>query len=253
MNSENANIMDFPIIRTEHISYEYSIGKFAIHNISLSIFKGDKVAILGANGAGKSTFLLHLNGLLSQSGVCYFNEIPYSKYNMNTIRQKIGIVFQDPDDQLFCSSLIDDIAFGPKNFGFTKDKIGFLVQDALFQMNLTELATMPPFQMSLGEKKRAGIATVIACDPDVIVFDEPSSNLDPKQRRNLIRWINESKKTCLIATHDLDLALDVCKRAVIFSKGKVVAEGETKTILQDKLLLEQFDLEVAPSLQNKSI
>ncbi|HFE38040.1 MAG TPA: ABC transporter ATP-binding protein, partial [Gammaproteobacteria bacterium] len=225
-------------IDISELCFSYPDGHEVLKGISCHISPGEKVALIGANGAGKSTLMSHLNGVnLATSGSVKINGKTVCKNNLKSIRRNIGIVFQDPDDQLFCPTVFDDVAFGPLNLGLPKDEIKHRVKDALSIVGLDGFEERSSFHLSFGERKRLALATVLSYQPNILVFDEPSTNMDPLNRRKLIEWLQHSDKTILLCTHDLDIALDVCSRCLILADGKIVADGASSKILHDRALL----------------
>ena len=231
-------------VQIRGIEFAYPDGKKALQGVDLDIEAGERVAILGPNGAGKTTLALHLNGILEpHAGSITVAEIPVVEQNYTRIRRMVGLVFQDPNDQLFMPSVREDVAFGPANLGATGDELKKRVDAALDLVSGGDLADRPPHHLSGGEKRAAALATVLAMEPDVLVFDEPSSGLDPAGRRELIATLTELPMTQLIITHDLPLALELCERAVIMNHGRVVADGPTRELLSDEDLLAANRLE----------
>ena len=216
-----------------------------LDDISFTIKAGEKVALIGENGAGKSTLLMSLIGIIPiESGIIRVNQIVLNKKNLTKIRTEAGVVFQNPDDQLFMPKVYDDIAFGPRNSGVGEAEINNRVDAVLAKLGISHLRDRMTGKLSGGEKRRIAIATVLVMEPSLLLFDEPSSFLDPKSRRLLIKELSSLKHTQLIATHDLDLALEVCDRVIILQNGKIRAEGNVKDILTNRVLLEEFGLEL---------
>ena len=217
----------------------------ALHGLSIEIEAGERVAILGPNGSGKTTFVMHLNGLLStQSGEVRIGDTPVVEEHLREVRRRVGAVFQDADDQLFMSTVREDVAFGPANLGIAGDELGELVERTLERVGAAGYADRNPHHLSGGEKRRVAIATVLSMDPDVLVLDEPTSGLDPAGRRELIDLLSSLPQTQLIVTHDLPLALQLCDRSVIVSGGQVVADAPTAVLLSDTALLAEHRLEL---------
>jgi cobalt/nickel transport system ATP-binding protein len=237
-------------VKIEQLGFSYPDGTSALANVSIAINQGERVGVVGSNGAGKSTLVNHLNGyFLTQKGSIHINGIPLSKKTQEEIRRHVGVVFQNPDDQLFMTRLYDDIAFGPKNLGMSRDKIDIAVEKVLHELNLWELRDKPSMHISQGQKRFAAFATVLVMEPAIIVVDEPTSDLDPRNRRKLIRLMNNLKATCITVSHDLDFIWDTCERVLVMSAGKVVADGKTKEILSDESLLKSNSLELPIRLQ----
>jgi cobalt/nickel transport system ATP-binding protein len=231
-------------IEIEDLEFNYPDGTRALDGVSLSFTHGESVALVGANGAGKSTLLLHLVGVHRPSrGSVSVGDVPVEKGTLVDVRKSVGMVFQDPDDQLFMPTVAEDVGFGPMNLGLGPEKIDERVADALARVGATGLADRPPFRLSGGEKRAVAIATVLAMCPSVLVMDEPSSGLDPRARRRLIELLATFEHTKLIATHDLDLALDLCERTVVMKDGRIQADGPTREILVDDALLDECGLE----------
>lgn len=236
--------MSHHIIEVKDLSYSYPDGTLGIRDISFRITHGESVAIVGANGAGKSTLLLHLNGyLVPGEGSVRVGDYPLTKKNLKAVRRSVGMVFQDPDDQLFMPTVYDDVAFGPLNLGLESDEVDKRVNDALETVDAPHLINRPPYKLSGGEKRRVAIATVLSMLPDVLVMDEPTSALDPKARRRLIKMLKTFKHTKVIATHDLDMAVDVCDRTIVLHESGLTADGPTMEIFSDEALLEASGLE----------
>ncbi|MFN4814402.1 MAG: energy-coupling factor ABC transporter ATP-binding protein [Pseudanabaena sp.] len=241
-------------ISIESLSYTYPDGIKALQGINFQIAATEKVAIVGANGSGKSTLLLHLNGILMpQHGEIVIGEMPVTPNNLLAIRNFVGIVFQNPDDQLFMPTVWEDVAFGPMNQGLKGADLKIRVSEALVAVGLdvTKYAERLSHNLSGGEKKRVAIAGVLAMQPQVLVFDEPSAQLDPRSRRQLIQLLQTLPETQLIATHDLDLVLELCDRTIVLSEGKVVYDGNTKQVLSDREFLLAHSLEMPLSLNSK--
>ena len=238
-------------ISIENLSYRYPDGIQALKGINLQIAATEKVAIIGANGSGKSTLLLHLNGLLlPQQGEIVVGEMLVIPRNLSAIRNFVGLVFQNPDDQLFMPTIWEDIAFGLMNQGFRGDDLKMQVAEAFVSVGLdvAKYRDRLSHNLSGGEKKRVAIAGVLAMQPQVLVFDEPSAQLDPRSRRQLIQLLQTRSETQLIATHDLDVVLEVCDRTVVLSEGEIVYNGETKQVLSDREFLLEHSLEMPLSV-----
>lgn len=236
------------IIEIKHLNFSYPDGTEALRDIGLDIFARETLGIIGPNGAGKSTFLLHLNGLLNgNSAVRIFGQ-EMTKKNLSFIRQKVGVIFQDPQDQLFMPTIYEDVAFGPQNLGLPPKKVEALVTEALEAVGLNEKRNHLSYHLSIGEQKRASIATVLSMSPEILVLDEPNSNLDPVSRRQLINILRGLTITKVIATHDLELVLELCSRVVVLDHGRIVAIGLPQEILADKSLMESHGLEIPLSL-----
>lgn len=232
-------------VEIDGLRHVYPDGHVALDGLHLSVVAGERVAVLGPNGAGKTTLMLHLNGVLSATaGSVKIGGMPVSRKTLRDIRRRVGLVFQDPDDQLFMPTVAQDIAFGPANFGLRGDALAQRVRHALEAVSLTDQADRSPAHLSAGQKRRAALATVLACEPEVLVLDEPSANLDPLARRELAETLQGLDATMLIVTHDLPYAAQLCDRAVVMAEGAVVADGPINAILNDAALLEANRLEL---------
>ncbi len=243
--------MSHHIVEVANLRYSYPDGTQALQSISFRITHGESVAIVGANGAGKSTLLLHLNGYLTpQEGSVRIGGFPLTRQTLGEIRRTVGMVFQDPDDQLFMPTVYDDVAFGPLNLGLPREEVEARVGDALNRVGAAHLRDRPPYRLSGGEKRTAAIATVLAMSPDILVMDEPSSNLDPSARRRLIQLLKSFEHTRITATHDLDMVLELCTRTIVLHEGRVVADGPTVAVFRDEELLAASHLEKPLSLQS---
>lgn len=238
-----------PFIEIKNLTYLYPTGNKALDNLNLNVDRGERVALVGPNGAGKSTFILHLNGILNGDGHIKVMGMGMEKGNLPRIRQKVGIVFQDPDHQLFSPTVFDDVAFGPINMGFPEDEVRTRVAGALEKVGLSGFEERLPHRMSFGEKRRVCIASVLSMSPEILVLDEPSSSLDPRSRRELINLLNGFEITQIIATHDLEMALELCKRVVVMDRGTVVADGEIAKVLGNEELMLAHGLEVPHSIK----
>jgi cobalt/nickel transport system ATP-binding protein len=244
--------MSHHIVEAVNLQYAYPDGTKAIDGITCKIIHGESVGIVGANGAGKSTMLLLLNGCLtSSSGMVRIGDFPLTDKTLKEVRKRVGTIFQDSDDQLFMPTVYDDVAFGPLNMGIPIEEIRNRVETALIMVEAMHLKDRPPYRLSGGQKKAVAIATVLSMTPDILLLDEPSSDLDPKSRRQLINWLKTFQHTKIIATHDLDLVMDVCERTIVISKGKVAADGATPQIFSNERLLEENHLEKPLCMQNK--
>ena len=230
------------------LAYAYPDGNQALFGVNLSINQGERVALLGPNGAGKTTFVLHLNGIIPtmQGQVRVAGELVDSKNaeSIKSVRHKVGIVFQDPDDQLFMPTVGQDVAFGPYNAGLRGSELERAVNEALELVGMSEFIDRPPHHLSFGQRRRVAVATVLAMKPEILVMDEPSSNLDPAARRELAEIITSLDVTLLMVTHDLPFAHELCQRAVILSAGVVAADDEISRVLSDKQLLTAHRLEL---------
>jgi cobalt/nickel transport system ATP-binding protein len=233
-----------PAVAIEGLRFTYPDGTPALDGIDLTIERGESVAVVGPNGAGKSTLLLHLNGILRGSGTVTVAGLPVEPKNLREIRRLVGVVFQDPEDQLFLTSVAQDVGFGPSNLGLDKNEIAVRVGEALEAVGMQGSEDRSSHHLSFGQKKRVAVATVLSMRPEILVLDEPTSNLDPKSRRRLVEIIRHLPATKIVVTHDLPVAYELCERAVILDKGVVVADGPTGEILADAELLAAHDLEL---------
>ena len=269
-----AGISIEPAIRIEDLWFYYPDGRAALRGVNLRIEAGTTVALVGPNGAGKSTLLLHLNGVLPGSGrnrvlhghggsaapgveasgragpAVWIDGLPVNERNAREVRRRVGLVFQDPDDQLFATSVLEDVAFGPLNLGLSKADARRRAIEALERVDLAAAIDRPPHHLSFGERKRVCLAGVLACDPTVLVLDEPTANLDPRGRRRFLSLIAGLPSTKLIATHDLELVVDLCQQTVLLDGGQIIASGPTRSIMADTKLLESHGLERPISLND---
>lgn len=237
--------MSTPVVDVRGVSYAYPGGSPALRGLDLHVHSGERVALLGPNGAGKTTLVLHLNGILTpSSGSVTISGLTVSRHTLPEIRRRVGIVFQDPDDQLFMPTVRDDVAFGPANLGLRGSDLASRVQEAMTAVDVQALADRPPHHLSFGQRRRVAIATVLAMRPEILVLDEPSSNLDPASRRELADILESLDVTVLMVTHDLPYAAQLCERSVILSQGRVVADGATATLLGDAELMNAHRLEL---------
>jgi len=242
--------MSHHIVQAQDVHYTYSDGTKALCGVSFLITHGESVAVVGANGAGKSTLLQQLTGCLTPTrGAIRIGDTVLTRQTLPIIRRTVGMVFQDPDDQLFMPTVFDDVAFGPVNLGLPADQVRARVADALETVGMSHVAQRPPYRLSGGEKRAVSIATVLAMSPDILVMDEPSSNLDGRARRRLIELLATFVHTRIVATHDLDLAMDLCGRTLVLHEGRLAADGPTADILGDESILGPCGLEKPLRLQ----
>lgn len=226
------------------LRFSYPDGREALSGVDLAIQEGERVAVLGPNGAGKTTFALHLNGILRGSGEVAVDGLTLDDDSLVEVRRRVGLVFQDANDQLFMPTVGEDVAFGPANLGLEGAELAKRVDDALAKVDASDLRSRVPHHLSGGEKRSASIATVLAMEPHLLVLDEPTSGLDPAGRRELVDMLETLDITLLVITHDLPFALELCDRAVILDDGRVVADGDTPDILGDEDLLARHRLEM---------
>ena len=231
-------------IHARELAYRYPGGHHALCGVDLHVEHGERVALLGPNGAGKTTFMHHLNGLVTGQGQLEVAGLVVQRDTLHQLRARVGLVFQDPDDQLFMPTVGEDVAFGPLNQGLDRDLVRARVTEALDAVRMTHVSDRAPYQLSMGERRRVAIATVLAMHPSLLVLDEPSANLDPRARRDLLDILERIEHTMLITTHDLPLAAELCERAVILAAGRIVADGPCHQILDDEHLLAAHDLEL---------
>jgi cobalt/nickel transport system ATP-binding protein len=234
-----------PVLDLRRVAYAYPGGHQALFGIDLHVHPGERVALLGPNGAGKTTLVLHLNGILTPGhGSVHVSGLPVTEDNLLEVRRRVGIVFQDPDDQLFMPTVRDDVAFGPANLGLRGPELDHRVQEALAAVDVGDLADRAPHHLSFGQRRRVAIATVLAMRPEILVLDEPSSNLDPASRRELADILRSLDVTILMVTHDLPYAVELCERSVVLSEGAIVADGATREVLADEALMTRHRLEM---------
>ena len=237
------------MLEFRNVSFSYEPGTPVLDNLSFHIRKGETVGLIGANGAGKSTIMKLMLGLLPAQGEILVDGMPVTKQNLPPIRQKIGFVLQDSDNQMFMPTVYEDMIFGPRNYGLSREEADARVDRVLRELGLENLKHRHNHKISGGEKRMAAIATILAMEPEMIVMDEPSTALDPVNRRRVISTINSRKETKLIASHDLDMILDTCQRVILLNHGRIVADGEAETILRDQALLEANRMELPFCLQ----
>lgn len=236
---------DIPSLDVRGVAYAYPDGTQALYGVDVTVQRGERVALLGPNGAGKTTLVLHLNGILAGGlGTVRVAGLDVAKANLPEIRRRVGIVFQDPDDQLFMPTVREDVAFGPANLGLRGQDLERRVRDALEQVGMSAVIDRPPQHLSFGQRRRVAVATVLAMEPEILVLDEPSSNLDPASRRELAEILSGLEVTVLMVTHDLPYAAQLCPRSLILSGGVIVADGATTKLLSDAELLRQHRLEL---------
>lgn len=235
---------DGDLLEIQDLHFSYPDGFQALQGVSLSLCEGEKVALVGPNGAGKSTLMLHLNGILGMDSPVTIAGMAVEKSNLPMIRALVGLVFQNPDDQLFSPTVFDDVAFGPLHMGLPEDEVYSRVEEALKAVQMSGFGERLSHHLSMGQKKRIAIATVLAMHPQILVLDEPSAGLDPRSRRSLINFLKELPITMLVSTHDLRMVQDLFPRMVIMDEGKIVADGLTTELLQDEKLLTAHGLEI---------
>ncbi len=234
-------------IEVTNLTYQYPDGKEALRGVSFTVSEGECVGLVGPNGSGKSTLLLHLNGILPDStdraAYIAIHGKELTKENVATIRREVGLLFQDPDDQLFCPTVFEDVAFGPRQFGFPEETIRAMVAKSLTMAGLAGFEKRSPHHLSLGEKRRVCLAGILACEPKVLALDEPSSNLDPRGKRSLHQILQTLPVTKVIATHDLEMVVELCSRTIVLDNGLVVADGPTSELLGNEELMLKHGLE----------
>lgn len=231
-------------IELDNLGFAYPDGHAALNGVSLRIEGGEKVALVGQNGAGKSTLILHLNGILRPtSGSVRVAGLDVTDKNLGKVRGAAGLVFQTPDDQLFSPTVFDDVAFGPIYQGLPEAEVRARVAQALTDVGMSDFGSRVSHHLSIGQKKRVAIATVLVMQPEILALDEPTAGLDPRSRRGLIHLLNELPQTMLVSTHDLPMARELFKRTVVMDGGRIVADGPTSQILQDEALLKKYGLE----------
>ena len=239
-------VESLPVIEVNGLRFAYHDGREVLHGVDLTICRGEKVAMVGPNGAGKSTLMLHLNGILGarngSSSVRVMGQV-LSKDNLGLVRAQVGLVFQDPDDQLFSPTVFEDVAFGPLHMGLPEQEVRQLAASALEQMGMGDFSERVSHHLSIGEKKRVAIATVLSMSPEILVLDEPSAGLDPRGRRKLINLLRDMVQTMLVSTHDMRLVAELFPRTIIMDEGRIVADGPTAALLRDQELLEAHGLE----------
>ena len=233
-----------PVLTVNNLSFSYPDGHVALQHVSLNIKQGEKVALVGPNGAGKSTLMLHLNGIFEgKEGQIHIGDLPVTRPNLPDVRAKVGLVFQNPDDQLFSPTVFEDVAFGPLHMGLPENEVHQRVSHALEQVDMSNFAERLSHHLSVGQKKRVAIATVLSMSPEILVFDEPSAGLDPRARRALIKLLHDLPLTMLVSTHDMLMVQELFPRMVIMDEGHVVADGPTKALMSNIELLEAHGLE----------
>ncbi|MCZ4118453.1 ABC transporter ATP-binding protein [Streptomyces sp. H39-S7] len=243
-----------PSLDVRGLAYAYPDGHQALFGVDLSVARGERVALLGPNGAGKTTLVLHLNGILTGgAGTVTVGGLPVGKKHLAEIRRRVGIVFQDPDDQLFMPTVREDVAFGPATTGMRGAELEARVVTALDQVGMADFAARPPHHLSFGQRRRVAVATVLAMRPEILVLDEPSSNLDPASRRELADILRSLDVTVLMVTHDLPYALELCPRAVVLSEGVITADGRTQELLCDEDLMRAHRLELPFGFNPRSV
>ncbi|MET8688389.1 ABC transporter ATP-binding protein [Streptomyces sp. NPDC004732] len=249
-----ADVADAASLEVSGLAFAYPDGHQALFGVDFTVGRGERVALLGPNGAGKTTLVLHLNGILTGgAGSVRVAGLPVGKTHMAEIRRMVGIVFQDPDDQLFMPTVREDVAFGPAAAGMRGPELEARVHKALGQVGMAEFADRPPHHLSFGQRRRVAVATVLAMEPEILVLDEPSSNLDPASRRELADILRSLDVTVLMVTHDLPYALELCPRALILSEGAIAADGSTGELLSDEELMGAHRLELPFGFDPKSV
>lgn len=239
-----------PALALLGVAYAYPDGTRALDGIDLTVRRGERVALLGPNGAGKSTLMLHVNGVLrAGAGTIAVGGLTLEDATVRAVRERVGLVFQDPDDQLFMATVYDDVAFGPLNMGLSREEADARVHEALHAVGLAGAASKSGAHLSFGQRKRIALATVLSMRPDVLVLDEPTSNLDPRARRQMLDLLGGLETTALIATHDMDMVWELCDRSVIIDGGRVAADGPTSELLANEALLVTHGLELPAAVR----
>lgn len=250
-------VVTSPSLEVLELAYAYPDGHQALFGIDLVVERGERVALLGPNGAGKTTLVLHLNGILSGgAGTVRVGGLEVragDRATLREIRRRVGIVFQDPDDQLFMPTVRDDVAFGPANLGLRGPELEKRVASALTAVGMADVAHRPPHHLSFGQRRRVALATVLAMEPEILVLDEPTSNLDPASRRELAQVLDALPITLLVVTHDLPYALELCDRSIVLSGGSIVADGPTTDVLADAEFLRRHRLELPYGFDPRSV
>ncbi len=236
------------MLEIENLSVKYPDGTLAVDSLNMNIKNGERIALVGGNGAGKTSLILAVSGIIESSGNVKIDDIYLNKNNISEIRKRVGVLFQNPDDQLFMASIYEDIAFGPRNLGIDEETIEHRVDDRLKLLNIEHLKYKTALKLSGGEKRMAALATVLAMKPSVMLLDEPTAFLDPKARRNLINILKKLPHSMLIATHDLTFAQEVCENTIVLKNGKIFTEGKSSEILYDNELMENGNLEAIGKL-----
>ena len=243
-----------PAVKVEELNFSFDAGPQVLKAVTFEVTEGECLGLIGPNGAGKSTLLLHLNGILpekkSAPASVFIFGAPVTTGGIENIRRAVGVLFQNPDDQLFCPTVYEDVAFGPKQFGVSPGRLGEIVTDALAKAGLRGFEHRSPHHLSLGEKQRVCLAGILACQPRILVLDEPTSELDPRGKRELIRLLQSIPTTKIIASHDLELIFHLCSRTIVLDGGSIVAQGETRNILSDERLMLAHGLEKPHILQH---
>lgn len=253
-SSSSSSASSAPSLEVSGVAYAYPDGHQALFGVDLTVGRGERVALLGPNGAGKTTLVLHLNGILGGGvGSVSVAGLPVEKRNLAEIRRRVGIVFQDPDDQLFMPTVREDVAFGPAAAGLRGAELEERVREALELVGMAGFADRPPHHLSFGQRRRVAVATVLAMRPEILVLDEPSSNLDPASRRELADILRSLDVTVLMVTHDLPYALELCPRSVILSEGVIAADGRTSDLLCDDALMREHRLELPFGFDPRSV
>ena len=240
-----------PAIELRRLSFRYPNGRLALDAITCAIPHAERIAIVGPSGAGKSTLLMHLNGLLPAPSVSaddqsqvFVRGHAVTRARLHDVRRQVGFLFQDPDDQLFCPTVRDDVAFGPLNLGLDRTEVMARVENGLAAVGMADCSARNPAELSTGERKRVCLAGIFACQPSILVLDEPTSNLDPRARRQLLEILHAFAGTLIVATHDLDFVMDLCSRVLVLESGKVQADGPTERVMSDPLIMDRHGLEV---------
>jgi cobalt/nickel transport system ATP-binding protein len=237
------NPSETSVVKVENLHFSYPDGHVALRGVSINLCPGDKVALVGPNGAGKSTLMLHLNGILAGQGIIEVGGMQLTRDNLPVLRAMVGVVFQNPDDQLFSPTVFEDVAFGPLHMGLPEDEVIARVDAALEAVRMSAYRDRLSHHLSVGEKKRIAIATVLSMEPKILILDEPSAGLDPRARRTLINLLRDLPITMLVSTHDMKLVQELFPRTIVMDDGRIVADGRTAEILENETLLNKHGLE----------
>lgn len=232
------------LLYLDQITHTYNSKNIAVDGVSFGLKRGEKIAVIGPNGAGKTTLLLAIAGLIPSRGTVFYEETPVGKNKFDKLRRRMGFLFQSPDDQLFCKTVFDDVAFGPKCLGFDKIEVETRTVEILKEFDILHLSGKSPFQLSKGEKKRVALAGILAAEPEILIMDEPGGGLDPFQRKTFIEFMKKDRRSMIFATHDMDLAAETALRCILLFEGRIRADGPAHEILSEEELLRKCMLEL---------